>query len=141
MKFKRFLNRKGFSLAEMLLVVAILAILTAVAAPNVAKYAKGIKLRELDDSARAIYMAAQHELKSEIEMGNKPVADDLIVPERYASGGTTSVDKINYLIYKGTVSSGGIISTSAIEPELAANNYVIEFNAETGDVYGVFYST
>ena len=57
---------KGFTLAEMLIVVAILAILTAVAAPNVAKYSKSIKLRELDDSARAIYMAAEHDFKSKI---------------------------------------------------------------------------
>ncbi len=142
MKIKRFLNRKGFTLAEMLIVVAILVILTAVAAPNVAKYVKSIKLRELDDSARSIYMAAEHELKSDIEMGRDIAKDnELDVPDRYTEGGTTGVEKINYLVYYGTVPSGGIISTGAIEPELAANNYVIEFNAETGDVYGVFYST
>lgn len=134
--------KKGFTLAEMLIVVAILAILTAVAAPNVAKYSKGIKLRELDDSARAIYMAAQHEFKSKIAMGEKLIPDDeLDTPARYTSGGSvSSVNKIYYTIYKGSAASTGIVSTSAIEPQLAENNFVIEFNAETGDVYGVFYS-
>ncbi len=143
MKNKRFLNRKGFTLAEMLLVVAILTVLTAVAAPNVAKYAKGIKLRELDDSARAIYMAAQHDFKDKIAIGKELTPKDTIndVPDRYTGDSSEeNISKIDYTIYHGSPEANGLVTVGAIEPELAANSYVIEFNAETGDIYGVFYS-
>lgn len=141
-RLKTSVNR-GFTLAEMLLVVAILTILTAVAAPNVAKYAKGIKLRELDDSARAIYMAAQHDFKEKIAIGKDLKPDDTIndVPDRYTGDSSEeNIPKIDYAIYQGSRESNGLVTVGTIEPELAANSYVIEFNAETGDVYGVFYS-
>ena len=136
-------SRRGFTLAELLLVIGVIAVLAAVAAPNVAKYAKKIKLRELDDSARSIYMAAQHEFKSKIAMGEKLGGDPLdSVPQRYkGEDGSGNVEKIYFKKYVKAESSGEIVSTGAIESELSENNYVIEFNPETGDVYGVFYST
>ena len=55
-------GKKGFTFVEMLIVITILAIITAVAAPGVASYTKRFKLMELDDSARAIYMAVQNKM-------------------------------------------------------------------------------
>ncbi len=150
--FRKIKGKLGFTLAEMLIVVAILAILTAVAAPNVAKYSRSINLRELNDSARAIYMAAEHKFMNEIEMGNElPGLDDgaakitALLP-RYDE--TSEVD-IFYLKsndsgspLKKLMSSGGtdVESTGVVESQLFDNNFIVEYNPKTGDVYGVFYS-
>ena len=150
--FRKIKGKLGFTLAEMLIVVAILAILTAVAAPNVAKYSRSINLRELNDSARAIYMAAEHKFMNEIEMGNElPGLDDgaalITVPlPRYDE---TSEVEIFYLKsndsgspLKKLMSSGGtdVESTGVVESQLFDNNFIVEYNPKTGDVYGVFYS-
>lgn len=150
--FRKIKGKLGFTLAEMLIVVAILAILTAVAAPNVAKYSRGINLRELNDSARAIYMAAEHKFMNEIEMGNElPGLDDgaAKITEPLPRYDKTSEVDIFYLKsndsgspLKKLMSSGGtdVESTGVVESQLFDNNFIVEYNPKTGDVYGVFYS-
>ena len=48
-------SRGGFSLTELLTVVAILAVLMAVAIPAVIAISRNLKMRELDDTAREIF--------------------------------------------------------------------------------------
>ena len=62
-------GHRGFTFVEMIVVIAILAIITAVAVPSVASYTTSIKLMELDDSARAIYMAVQNRFTTMKEAG------------------------------------------------------------------------
>lgn len=145
----KFKEKLGFTLAEVMIVVAILAILTAVAAPNVAKYARSIRLRELNDSARAIYMAAEHKFTADVNKGVKLSeslelkSDDGLEPvatTRYIFD-TTDTSKIpaemGYVINR---SGDNNKLVNIVESELEENNYIVEFNPETGDVYGVFYS-
>ena len=144
MNFRKIFDRLGFTLAELMIVIALLAVVATVAVPSVAKYSKSISLRELDDSARAIYMAAQHEFKSKIAAGESlgSASETLSTPKRYTGDGTiTPVDHISYAIFSGKLATGELINVGAIEPELAENCFVIEYNADSGDVYGVFYST
>ncbi len=148
---RKFKEKLGFTLAEVMIVVAILAILTAVAAPNVAKYARSIRLRELNDSARAIYMAAEHKFTADVNKGVKlseslelksgdglePIAD-----KRYKFEPSTNPDvkiptMMGYVINR---SGDNNKLVNIVESELEENNYIVEFNPETGDVYGVFYS-
>ncbi len=147
-------EKVGFTLAELMIVIALLTVVAAVAVPSVASYAKSIRLRELDDSARAIYMAAQHEFSSMIAKGGDITTGSgeiTKIPERYSSTDSAFTQKeldnilpnLKYaIVTKGVAPAGaaGLTNTGAIESELAENNYVIEYNAETGDVYGVFYS-
>ena len=51
---------KGFSLVEMLAVVAIIVILLCVSGVGVIYYRNWLKLTELDNAARSIYMAAEN---------------------------------------------------------------------------------
>ena len=61
MREDRFDNKnKGFSLVEMLAVVAILIILLGVSAVGVVYYRDLLKITELDNAAREIYMAAEN---------------------------------------------------------------------------------
>lgn len=55
-------DRQGFTLAELLIVVAILGILAAFGAVSVYRYQKNLHLTEMDDTAREIFAAAQNNL-------------------------------------------------------------------------------
>lgn len=57
-------HQKGFSALELVAVVVILGILFAFAAPSLINWQKNLKLKELDDNARSIFMAAQSRLTS-----------------------------------------------------------------------------
>ena len=148
----KFKEKLGFTLAEVMIVVAILAILTAVAAPNVAKYARSIRLRELNDSARAIYMAAEHKFTADVNKGVK-LSESLSFGDTSVDSGKIGIATKRYNFDTTDTSKiptemGYVINRSGdnnklvniVESELEENNYIVEFNPETGDVYGVFYS-
>lgn len=83
---KKLYNRKGFTLAEMLLTVSIIIILGAVIAVNVIRYRQNLKLTEMDNAAREIYMAAQNHLSESVSTGEWGQLYDSKVNSSSASG-------------------------------------------------------
>ena len=59
---KKRLDRKGFTLAEVLVTVAIILILAGVTFVSVAQYQKNLRLMEMDGTAKEIFIAAQNHL-------------------------------------------------------------------------------
>jgi len=62
--------RRGFTLAEMLITVAIIGILAAFGFVAVIRYQKSLKQTELDDTAREIFVAAQNHMTVSRASGN-----------------------------------------------------------------------
>jgi prepilin-type N-terminal cleavage/methylation domain-containing protein len=54
--------RRGFTLAEALMVVAIVVILLALLIPNLVKLRRDLRQKELDAKAELLYIAVQNEL-------------------------------------------------------------------------------
>lgn len=149
-------GKKGFTLVEMLIVIAVLVIIMAVAVPNAAGYVKRIKLMELDDSARSIYMAVQNKMTVMKQAGvkledlaghstydNPDDLPDVFIPPEAVEGAPDDAEYIppepRYLRNsKGT--ENGLVSLTTIEGQLYNHYYVIEYDATTGRVFGVFYS-
>ncbi len=59
---KKRLDRKGFTLAEVLVTVAIILIIAGVTFVSVAQYQKNLRLMEMDGTAKEIFIAAQNHL-------------------------------------------------------------------------------
>ena len=55
----KFNNKKGFTLAELLTVVGITAILAAIGIIALVRYSNALKLTQMDNSAKEIFIAAQ----------------------------------------------------------------------------------
>lgn len=123
-------EKKGFTLVEVLVVLAMVLILFAAVTPNVVRAYQTMRLLELDDTAREVFLTAQSELTGMKTAG---------VLERYArslEGNTVP------LAGKDTVY---VLSDFTSLPQTAlllrdGGSYVAELNLATGDVCAVYLS-
>ena len=120
-------SRSGFSLAELLTVVAILAVLIAVAVPAVVAASKTLKMRELDDTAREIFLAAQNTLTARKADGT------LSAPE----GDQVEGQEGWYWLFDGATEF--LLPDGAVEPAVAENHIAIWYNAASAMVLEVYY--
>lgn len=146
-------NRGGFSLAEVLIVVAILGILLAIALPNVLAAYRQLRLTELDDSARTIFVAAQNQLSALVAQGRDLKSavggEELNLSARAAGGGpaTPATQTLYFISNDDSLHSSdtnndslhNILAGLSIDNELQLHNYVIEYCPDTGAVYAVWY--
>lgn len=145
-------NRRtaGFTMTEILLVVAILAVLFGVTAVGLVQMQKELRQKELDSKAETIYMVAQNRLTELAASGRS----DLYDPEKHEdiqSLGITPIDsesnRDGALYYVSAALLGlensaaqALMPTSRIDKALRDADWVIEFDPASGSVYAVFYS-
>lgn len=120
-------SRGGFSLTELLTVVAILTILMAVATPAAVAISRNLKMRELDDTAREIFLASQNTLTARKADGT------LSTPEGTPAEGQDGW----YWLFDADTDF--LLSDGAMEPVVAENHIAIWYNAESAMVAEVYY--
>ncbi len=62
-------NEKGFTMAELMLAVAIIIILGALAMVGVTRYLRSMRLMEMDNAAKELFFAAQNRITAELNSG------------------------------------------------------------------------
>lgn len=143
-------NRKGFTLGEMLITVAVVAILSAVAIISVVGYLWNVRLLDADQAAREVYLAAQYHLSLARERGTLDqykgkdlgTMDQLYADSDYVnqdggtlydlvySPGNNAADVINAILPQGSID----------ETMRTGGSYIITYDKDTATVVGVFYS-
>ncbi|MDX8419587.1 InlB B-repeat-containing protein [Stecheria sp. CLA-KB-P133] len=142
-------NRKGFTLGEMLITVAVVAILSAVAIISVVGYLWNVRLLDADQAAREVYLAAQYHLSLARERGMlDQYKDDLGTVDQLYKGsdyvnqdggtlydlvyspGNNAADVINAILPQGSID----------ETMRTGGSYIITYDKDTATVIGVFYS-
>lgn len=142
-------NRRGFTLTEVLLALAILIILLALAMIPISRHQRSIRQSELDSKAETIYLAAQNRL-SQLQASGRS--------DEYGKDRATALNNIPWdaeqdkyttstLYYvtsaaksTDTSAAGSILPREQVEAELWDANWVIEYDPGSGSVYAVFYS-
>ena len=121
-------NTRGFTLAEVLMTVTITVLLLALAAPLGAGVYRDVKQRELDDTARQIYLAAQSQLVASRSSGTMV---------QLGTG-----QDITYTYEKGVVSTGAdrLLPPGVVENHVLNNRILVRCNLETATVLEAFYS-
>lgn len=154
-KFKDRRHKKGFSLMEMLVVVAIIVILCGIVMVAVFSIGKKMRFKEYNDYAKTIFMAAQANLSSmrnsgELSKLQAEGVNDLPIDEKMR-------DKVGFPIgqwsdeYVYTSSEFSettaiydsysmVLPVNSVEGHVREQMVIIEYNPITGNVYSVFYS-
>ena len=164
---KKRLDRKGFTLAEVLVTVAIILILAGVTFVSVAQYQKNLRLMEMDGTAKEIFIAAQNHLsvaqasgdldrlaedakKSATGMTASPIGTKLLPAPSYAGNAD---GEYYYVIHNVTSSSesctpsgsdtilGMMLPFGALDETVATGgNYAIVYELKSASVVAVLYS-
>ena len=152
--------RGGYTLAELLIVVAIIAIVCAIGIGGILSQIKNLRQMKLDRTAQTIYTAAQNRLTELYSSGDTAYFDALLKrdakPSDWSEGDTSYKENDTLTIIrsdKNYTKDGSELSSEksealkrlifpegAISEELYQNNWVVEFDAKQGYVYSVFYA-
>ena len=145
MKRRPSYNRNGgFSLVEMLAVVAILVILLGVSAVAAARYKDYLKITELDNAAREIYLAAEN--RASLLNSSRRLTKLVNKGGNAVSGVETGADgteAAGRYISCADVKSGGegeLLPAGSIDPALLNGDFYIVYEPESGCVTDVFYA-
>ena len=140
----------GFTMVELLLVVAILVVLFALAVGGLVQMKKNLRQKELDAKAEIIYAAAQNRVAELRAAGYGSTLTDETRARKMTDIPTDAViDTVTrptfyYVIStdKGakTALADDILPETNVDPELWSHHWLIEYNGDTGLVYAVFYS-
>ncbi len=141
---KRINRKRGFTMAEMLIVVAIIGVLAAVAFIAVNQHERSLERLERDSVAREIFVAAQNHLTMAQSQGYLGLsgADIYGTVESKADG------TYYFAVNRGDKFSSGapanlldlMLPFGAIDETVrAGGSYIIRYHPESGTVMDVFY--
>lgn len=148
-------NRKnrGFTLTEILVTVAILVILMSLATVSFVALRRNLRQKELDAKAEIIYAAAQNRMAELRAAGygdsfaldaDRGVAKLSIPPCDIQEDAEQETPAFYYVkaLDKTTQNSAArlLLTETAVDRDLWGSQWIIEYNADTGLVYAVFYS-
>lgn len=145
----------GFTLVELLAVVAILLLVGLIAVFSLNKLRRTLRQHELDAKAQIIYVAAQNRLAELRAAGQEALCTNGLgeigaIVYKMEYDGThmdESSEKIDfyYLLVnensdKSQTAATALLPSSAVDQELWNGYWCIEFAPQTGSIYAVFYS-
>lgn len=162
-----FLENKGFSLAELLIVVAIIGILAAFGFAALAQHQRSLKLTEDDNIAREIYAAVQNKLTQLSADGSwEKLVKDKGTDSSYwgesvslDAAGDADESSAAHSFYRIVVNQGNVTADSnkltlnnsvlgekllpmgAIDDTIrSSGSYIVEYDRATNQVRAVFYT-
>lgn len=135
-------RNSGFTLVEALITLAILVILLSVSAVGVARSRDHLKITELDNAARDIYMAAQNRavlLQSSRRL-NKQLTGGGVTPTGETGGSPCYISNREGNTDEQAAVLNELVPVGVIDPSLRENGeFYIVYDPETGSVTDVFY--
>lgn len=154
-------NSNGFTMAEMLITVAIIVILCGFGFVAVIAHQRNLKRMEMDETAQEIFIAAQNHLTAarasgqwssflektaaEGQGGSRGTAMNY-QPSDYnkASDADAASRKFYYFTTENTAVKNGaealILPEGSIDETLRGHHFYVEYDAASGTVFGVFYT-
>lgn len=145
----------GFTLVELLAVVAILLLVGLIAVFSLNKLRRTLRQHELDAKAQIIYVAAQNRLAELRAAGQEAlcingfdnsgsIVHKMEYDSRHMDESAKNTDfyylLVNDTSYKFQTAATALLPSSAVDQELWNGYWCIEFAPETGSIYAVFYS-
>ena len=155
-------NSNGFTMAEMLITVAIIVILCGFGFVAVIAHQRNLKRMEMDETAQEIFIAAQNHLTAARANGQwSSFLEKTASGEQEGSRGTvmsykpsdydkvSDADAASRKFYYFTTESAEAVKNGAealilpegsIDETLRGHHFYVEYDAASGTVFGVFYT-
>lgn len=147
-------HRAGFTLIEMLVVVAIVLVLMCVSFISIGVIRRDLRQKELDSKAAIVYTAAQlrisqlrtagFESRYQYQSGTNGVQMLGYLPCDAADGENETSGTLCYVTFRDkadeTNASSAILPQNAVSEEVWEKQWIIEYEPLSGTVYAVFYS-
>lgn len=145
----------GFTLVELLAVVAILLLVGLIAVFSLNKLRRTLRQHELDAKAQIIYVAAQNRLAELRAAGQEAlcingfdnsgsIVHRMEYDSRHMDESAKNTDFYYLLVNdtsdKSQTAATALLPSSAVDQDLWNGYWCIEFAPETGSIYAVFYS-
>ena len=145
----------GFTLVELLAVVAILLLVGLIAVFSLNKLRRTLRQHELDAKAQIIYVAAQNRLAELRAAGQEAlcingfgetgsIVHKMEYDSRHMDESAKNTDFYYLLVNdtsdKSQTAATALLPSSAVDQELWNGYWCIEFAPKTGSIYAVFYS-
>lgn len=145
----------GFTLVELLAVVAILLLVGLIAVFSLNKLRRTLRQHELDAKAQIIYVAAQNRLAELRAAGQEAlcingfdesgsIVHKMEYDPRHMDESAKNTDfyylLVNDTSNKSQTAATALLPSSAVDQELWNGYWCVEFAPETGSIYAVFYS-
>ncbi len=142
---KKLKSKRGITLAEVLVVVAIMAIMLSIAVPDLLAESEKIKMSAMDGYARSVAVAVQSKLYGMKNAGTAEGSEYSLlgnVAEK-ANIGTDGEKTVKYVTNfgdKGAIGKAYLLSGALTDTELLQNGkIVVVYDPVTADVLEVFY--
>lgn len=130
-------SRRGFTLAEMMAVVAILAILAALAIPNLVSYQRLLRMQELDHCAQELFLSAQNRLTARKSSGTvAQLAGSGAEGERLVQG----IPELSGARFLTEQTVDELMPRETLESGLLNGSFYILYDQDSGSVLAVLYS-
>lgn len=143
------MKKKGFTLVELIAVLAIIMISIAIASPFFINYWKNAEFQKNDSNARTIYLAAESKLTYYRNSGQWDEFKDLVQKQGIEAQGLG--DDLDGRIYAITLNKEGntnsndlvkqLLDDSTLEASIYKKCIAIEIDIQSGEVYSAFYAS
>ena len=137
-------NQHGFTVHEMLLVILISLVLLALSVVGIVTYMRHLRLAQLDNSAKEIFLAAQN--RAILLRGNQQLKG-LVVEEANSiqnvdviPGSDGGIQITAYYIHCSSSHMDQLLPDGTIDPTLWDGDFWITYEPESGSVIDVFFS-
>lgn len=136
-------NKKGFTLVELVVVIAIIGVLAAILVPSMMGYVKKARLKTANGNAKTGYNAVAEWVADRETQGNpvKWTSDFKNVNCTSDATGTTDAAEVQHLLYKALASNGneaGVANVLACTINSEKTFCVKWKKTSSDDVYGQY---
>lgn len=148
-------DKRGFTMIEMIVAIAVVAILLAIAIPSMAHYLLTSEMMKVNQTARTFYLSAQDYLTeayisgslSEVNAAAQPISESVETMPQMEESAASNRESFVYLSLckQDAQSVGGdyvreILGRFVGDTTMLDQSVLIEYSKETGVVLSVFYS-
>lgn len=146
-------RKKGFTLTELVVVLAIIAILLAVAIPSALNYFKLAEFRKNESNAKTVYLAAEsaltwyrtsgewEEFRKDVVHLGMPNQDFGEGDDRYGRIYAITLNKSQEVPSDSQELVEELLENLSYDRDFLNASIVIEIDVDTGQVYSAFYGT